>query len=401
MGLFDFFKRKKNQPAPDAAQSAQQPASDAARPAGQPVSGAVQAAPDAKPAASAEQPSAAPAERPEPSAQPAPAQRPEPSAQPASAEQPAQQAEPTTPTREGVFKRLVKGLTRTREGIASKLEQLVGLYPTLDEEFYEDLEAVLLSADVGVPTTMEILDQLRERVKTDRVKDTALVKGMLRDIVSQMMREPAEPEDDRPGILLIVGVNGVGKTTSIGKLAKRFTENGQSVMLAAADTFRAAAIDQLGVWAERACVPMIRHEEGADPASVVFDAIASAKSKKIDVLICDTAGRLHNKKNLMEEMKKIGRVVDREYPEARKEVLLVLDATTGQNAVMQCKAFLEAVEVTGIILTKLDGTAKGGVVLAIRRELGIPVRFVGMGEGIDDMQPFDPEGFAQALFEEV
>ncbi|MGI6201625.1 MAG: signal recognition particle-docking protein FtsY [Christensenellales bacterium] len=387
MGLFDFFKRKKNQPAPDA-----QPSASSAARADEPSAAGAPTADTTQPVSSADEPAPEAPRSAASAAQPAPVERHEPSAQ---------QAEPTPPTREGVFKRLVKGLTRTREGIASKLEQLVGLYPTLDEEFYEDLEAVLLSADVGVPTTMEILDQLRERVKTDRVKDTALVKGMLRDIVSQMMREPDEPEDDRPGILLIVGVNGVGKTTSIGKLAKRFTENGQSVMLAAADTFRAAAIDQLGVWAERAGVPMIRHEEGADPASVVFDAIASAKSKKIDVLICDTAGRLHNKKNLMEEMKKIGRVVDREYPEARKEVLLVLDATTGQNAVMQCKAFLEAVEVTGIILTKLDGTAKGGVVLAIRRELGIPVRFVGMGEGIDDMQPFDPEGFAQALFEEV
>ena len=296
----------------------------------------------------------------------------------------------------GLFAKLKQGLEKTRGG-------LLGLIfgnsdEKINDEFYEELEDALIMADCGFNTTEEILDKLRARIKEERISERGAAKGALVDIIAEHMGEDDEfLSDEGDNVILIVGVNGVGKTTSIGKLASMYKAEGRKPMLAAADTFRAAAAEQLTVWAERADVPIVKHGEGADPAAVVYDAIASYKSRKYDLLICDTAGRLHNKKNLMNELAKIRRVIDRELPEAHVEVLLVLDATTGQNAIAQAKAFGESCGLTGIILTKLDGTAKGGVVVAIKNELGLPIRFIGVGEAIDDLQPFDTRAFAEAL----
>lgn len=300
----------------------------------------------------------------------------------------------------GWFDKLKEGLTKTRNNITEKVEQLLSLTKTIDDELYEELEEILIMADVGVNTTNKIIDLLRKRIKEKKISDAGQVKEHLKDILSEIMGGNAQnvlPEST-PAVYMIVGVNGVGKTTSIGKMANYLKGKGYRVMLAAGDTFRAAAIDQLEVWGNRAGVDVIKHKEGADPAAVIYDAIQSAKARHVDVLICDTAGRLHNKKNLMEELRKINRVVEREYPEAYKQTFLVLDATTGQNALIQAKQFIDVASVNGIILTKLDGTAKGGVVVAINDELSIPVKMIGVGEGMEDLQEFDPKAFVDALF---
>ena len=297
-----------------------------------------------------------------------------------------------------VFQRLKQGLSKTRDSI---LATVFSGRDSIDDEFYEALEEALIMADVGMELTESLLDELRARIKTDRLSKATQAREALRDVLAAHMTTEEEflPETG-PAVLLIVGVNGVGKTTSIGKLAYHYKQQGKRPMLAAADTFRAAAAEQLGIWAERAGVPMVRHGEGADPAAVVFDAIASFKAKGCDLLICDTAGRLHNKKNLMNELEKIRRVIARELPDAPCRVLLVLDATTGQNAIAQAKAFGEAAGLTDVVLTKLDGTAKGGMAIAVKDMLELPVRFVGVGEALDDLQPFDAQAFAAALLGE-
>lgn len=297
-----------------------------------------------------------------------------------------------------IFEKLRQGLSKTRDGFLGKWAQLVQSSNAFDEDFFDGLEEILVSADIGIKTSMDILGSLRQKAQTSKNLDPADIKALLRDIILEMIhQEGAEKNGQQPRVILVVGVNGVGKTTSIAKMAYLFLQSGHRVMLAAADTFRAAASEQLSIWGERIGVPVIRHQEGADPAAVVFDAISSAKAKNVDVLICDTAGRLHNKKNLMDELSKISRVIEREYPEAIFETYLVLDATTGQNALVQAKAFLEISHVSGIILTKLDGTAKGGIVIPIMHELGIPVRYIGVGEQLEDLQKFVPEDFVQAL----
>ncbi|MDY4519037.1 MAG: signal recognition particle-docking protein FtsY [Candidatus Spyradocola sp.] len=299
--------------------------------------------------------------------------------------------------KKGLFARLREGMTKTRESITHAIDQLVGVYKELDDDFYDELEMVLISADVGVKTTEKIIERLKVEVRARREGNPENVRGILKEIVADMMAsEPFAPKS--PAVVLVVGVNGVGKTTTIGKLGCHFKEQGKSVILAAADTFRAAATEQLTIWAERAGVPIVAHGEGADPAAVVFDAVASAKAKKADLLIVDTAGRLHNKAHLMEELKKIRRVIDRDFPEAEVHVLLVLDGTTGQNGVTQARVFRDAVQLSGIILTKLDGTAKGGVVVSIKEELQLPVYFVGVGEAKEDLQVFDAKEYAEAIF---
>lgn len=287
-------------------------------------------------------------------------------------------------------------MQKTREGISRTLDGVVSTFKKIDEDFLEELEEVLVMADVGAVAAGALIEELRKKAKEGKITDTSDVKELLKDIIAEMMADETPVEEDK-SVLLIVGVNGVGKTTSIGKIAHMNAQQGKKVIIAAGDTFRAAAAEQLEEWGRRANVPVIRHQEGADPSAVVFDAIHSAKAKNADMLICDTAGRLQTKKNLMEELKKISRVIEREYPEARCERLLVIDATTGQNAISQVKIFNETVLLDGIILTKLDGTAKGGIVLAIKKELGIPVRFIGVGEKIDDLQPFDAKDFAEAI----
>ena len=299
--------------------------------------------------------------------------------------------------KKGLFARLREGLSKTRGNLTDKVDDLVKETRKIDEDFYEELEDILLLADCGVKATTAIMDELRERVKAGNVKEAAQARDMLKDIMVEQMNIPRPPLK-WPMVMLMVGVNGVGKTTTIGKLALRFQSIGRKVMLCAGDTFRAAAAEQLTVWAERARVPIVKHEEGADPAAVVFDAVKSAKAQDADLLIVDTAGRLHNKKNLMDELNKMRRVIDREYPEADVRCILVLDATTGQNGLAQARAFKEVCEVGGIILTKLDGTAKGGIALAIRQELAVPVWYIGVGEGIDDLQPFAARDFVDALF---
>ncbi len=303
--------------------------------------------------------------------------------------------------KKGFFARLKEGLGKTRKNILGSVDSVLGAFTKIDEDLFEELEEALIMADLGVQTTMDICDNLRKRVKKENVTDPSKIKDMLCEEISAILTEDCEEEFEfkKPTVMLVIGVNGVGKTTTIGKLASVYKKEGKSVMLAAADTFRAAAIDQLMVWGKRCGVDVIRHEENSDPAAVVFDAASAAKNRKTDILICDTAGRLHNKKNLMEELKKISKVIEREYPEANKEVFLVLDATTGQNALQQAKLFKEVSDITGIILTKLDGTAKGGIVVAIKSELKIPVRYIGVGEGIEDLQKFNPESFAKALFD--
>ena len=301
----------------------------------------------------------------------------------------------------GFFDKLKKGLTKTKKAFVSGIDTIFGAYEEVGEDLFDDLEELLVCSDIGAETAMEILDRLRDRVYEDRITVPNVAKIELFDILSDMVgeSEPIIYEKGKMTVILVIGVNGVGKTTSIAKMAYDFKKNGKKVLLAAADTFRAAAIDQLAVWADRAGVELISHSEGSDPAAVVFDAAAAAKKRGTEVLIIDTAGRLHNKKNLMNELEKINRVISRELPEANRETLLVLDATTGQNAVIQAKEFKNAANITGLVLTKLDGTAKGGIVISIRKELGIPVKFVGVGEKIDDLQPFDHNEFIGALFE--
>ena len=302
--------------------------------------------------------------------------------------------------KKGFFRRLVSGLTKTRQNIVSGLDSLFQGFSSIDEEFYEELEEILIMGDLGVKATYEILDDLREKVKEQHIKEPADCKQLLIDSIKAQMQigETAYEFENRKSVVLVIGVNGVGKTTTIGKLAGKLRSDGKKVVIAAADTFRAAAGDQLKEWADRANAEFIGGQEGSDPAAVVYDAVAAAKARKADVLLCDTAGRLHNKKNLMEELKKINRVIEREYPDAYRETLVVLDGTTGQNALSQAKQFAEAAEITGIVLTKMDGTAKGGIVVAIQSELGIPVKYIGVGETIDDLQKFDSDDFVNALF---
>ena len=300
----------------------------------------------------------------------------------------------------GIFDKIREGLKKTRDNISGQITQMVNSFTKIDEELFEELEELLVMGDVGMNTAQYICDQLRKKIKEKGITDPSLIMGELKAIVSEMLQGDNELHaGTKPSIILVIGVNGVGKTTTIGKLASRLKGEGKSVILGAADTFRAAAIEQLEVWADRAGVPLIKHQEGADPAAVVFDTIAAAKARGCDVIICDTAGRLHNKKNLMDELGKISRVIDRELPGCDRETLLVLDAATGQNAVNQAREFQSAAGITGIVLTKLDGTPKGGVVLPIMQDLGLPVKFIGVGEQVDDLQPFDPDAFADALFD--
>ena len=321
-----------------------------------------------------------------------------------------QAAEPEAPAK-GFFARLKEGLSKTTQSFTSKLDNLFKGYKTIDEDIYEELEEILITADVGFETTMRITEELRKRERENKIEEVEKLQEELEDIIEGILvvkdeyseaqagsEETAKVSAKKPRIMVVVGVNGVGKTTSIGKLASQLKNEGNSVMLAAADTFRAAASEQLTIWAQRADVPIVKHGEGADPSAVIFDAIKSAKANNADVLICDTAGRLHNKANLMNELAKIFKIISREYPEAEKEVLLVIDATTGQNAINQAKVFKEAAPLTGLILTKLDGTAKGGVVLGIISELSLPIKYIGVGEKIDDLQKFDARSFARALF---
>ena len=300
----------------------------------------------------------------------------------------------------GFFKRLVTGLTKTRNNIVSSMDSIFHGFSKIDEEFYEELEEVLIMGDLGVKATYAILDDLRKKVKEQHIKEPIECKQLLIDSIKEQMYvgETAYEFEERTSVVLVIGVNGVGKTTTIGKLAGKLRDQNKKVVLAAADTFRAAAGEQLREWANRANADLIGGQEGADPAAIVYDAVAAAKSRNADVLLCDTAGRLHNKKNLMEELKKINRVLEREYPEAYRETLVVLDGTTGQNALAQAKEFSEVADITGIILTKMDGTAKGGIAVAIQAELGIPVKYIGVGESIDDLQKFDSEQFVNALF---
>ena len=299
----------------------------------------------------------------------------------------------------GFLSKLREGLGKTRDALMGGIESVMRSFVKIDEDFLDELEEILITSDVGVGASGEIIEELRERIRDDRIKTREDTMAALREIIAGMIGE-SEPLklDTVPSVILVIGVNGAGKTTSVGKISARLKAEGKKVVVAAADTFRAAAIDQLAVWCERAGVTLIKQSEGSDPAAVVYDAANYARSKGADVLIVDTAGRLHNKKNLMNELAKINRVIDRELPGASRENLLVLDATTGQNAIIQAKEFGEAADITGLVLNKLDGTAKGGIVLSIRRELGLPVKFIGVGEKIDDMQPFDAQEFITALF---
>ena len=302
--------------------------------------------------------------------------------------------------KKGFFGKLVAGLQKTRDNIISGMDSIFSGFSAIDDEFYEEIEETLIMGDLGIQTTMSIVEDLRKKVKEQGIKDPSECKELLMESIRDQMDlgENAYEYENRQSVLLIIGVNGVGKTTSVGKLAGQLKDDGKKVILAAADTFRAAAIEQLTEWANRAGVDIIAQQEGSDPAAVVYDAVAAAKSRHADILICDTAGRLHNKKNLMEELKKINRIIDKEFPEAYRETLVVLDGTTGQNALSQARQFMEVADITGIILTKLDGTAKGGIAVAIQSELGIPVKYVGVGEKIDDLQKFNAGEFVNALF---
>ncbi len=301
-----------------------------------------------------------------------------------------------------LFEKLKSGLSKTKDNLTDKVSEVLNLAIKIDEELYEELEEILITADIGVDTSLDIIERVKNKVKEKKIKDPKEVYTCLKEVLVEALCEGNNKEEISPKtishVMLIIGVNGAGKTTSIGKISAKLKGDGYKVVMAAADTFRAAAIDQLEVWSNRAGVDIIRHQEGSDPGAVVFDAIQAAKARKADVLICDTAGRLHNKKNLMNELEKINRIIDREYSEANKETLLVLDATTGQNALQQAKQFTEVCPIDGIILTKLDGTAKGGVVIAIKHQLNIPVKFIGVGEGIEDLQEFNAESFIEALF---
>lgn len=302
-----------------------------------------------------------------------------------------------------IFQKLKDGLTKTRDDIGYKVNDILGNYVTIDEDMMEELEYLLISADVGMETTMELIDRLKNRIREDQVKDPKKVLPLLAEEIEKMMEQSVTQAGleftEDPMVILVIGVNGVGKTTTIGKLAYQLKKEGKSVLIAAGDTFRAAAIEQLETWGDRVDVPVIKHTEGADPAAVIYDGIQAAKARNTDVLICDTAGRLHNKGNLMKELEKIHRVIERDFSEAKKEVLLVLDATTGQNAVSQAKTFNEVTDITGIVLTKLDGTAKGGVVIQLQTQFDIPIKFVGVGEGMEDLQPFVASDFTKALLD--
>lgn len=302
----------------------------------------------------------------------------------------------------GFFDKLKNGLTKTRESIAKQVNNVFSVFVKVDDELFENLEEALIMADIGVETSTYIIEKLRDNVKHKHITDGNLVKEELKSIISEILStlDTTVDTSTTPSVILVIGVNGVGKTTSIGKIASHYKSMGKKVLLAAADTFRAAAIDQLDIWAQRSGCDIIKHQENSDPAAVVFDACTAAKARGADILICDTAGRLHNKKNLMAELAKINRVIERELPDSARETLLVLDATTGQNAVSQAKLFSEAADITGIILTKLDGTARGGIVISIAKEQNVPVKFVGVGEGIDDLQEFNSDDFAKAIFEE-
>ena len=301
----------------------------------------------------------------------------------------------------GFFSKIGQGLKKTRDSLMNSVSSVLKGFTRIDDELFEELEEILVMGDVGANTAAHICQTLREQVKEQGITDPAAIRTLLKGIVSDMLEGGQELTlNTKPSVILVIGVNGVGKTTTIGKMAANFKAQGKKVILGAADTFRAAAIEQLEIWADRAGVDIVKHGQGADPAAVVFDTVSAAKARGADIVICDTAGRLHNKKNLMDELAKIGRIIDRELPDADKEILLVVDATTGQNAVNQAREFKSAAGITGIVLTKLDGTARGGVVLAIREDLQVPVKFIGVGEGIDDLQPFDPAQFAAGLFEE-
>jgi len=299
----------------------------------------------------------------------------------------------------GFFDRLKEGLQKTRKGITEKIDQVLVTLGKIDDELFDELEEILIASDVGIDTTMKIISDLKKKVKEDKVADPQKVKDLLKEELLSILEDEGTELNTAtsPSIIIVIGVNGVGKTTSIGKIANLLKSNGKKVMLAAGDTFRAAAIDQLEIWANRVGVDIIKHSEGSDPAAVMYDAVQAARARKADVLICDTAGRLHTKKNLMEELKKVTRVIERELPGAAREILLVLDATTGQNAISQAKTFGESIDISGIVLTKLDGTAKGGIVIAIKSELDIPVKLIGVGEKMDDLQPFNAEEFVEAL----
>lgn len=303
-------------------------------------------------------------------------------------------------SKKGFFSKLVSGLSKTRNNIVAGIESIFNGFSSIDDEFYEELEEILIMADLGINTTMAIIEQLKSKVKENKIKEPKECKDLLIQSIKEQMKvhETAYEYENRKSIVMLIGVNGVGKTTSVGKLAGQLKDMGKKVIVAAADTFRAAAIEQLTEWSNRAGVEIIAQQEGSDPAAVIYDAVMAAKSRNADVLICDTAGRLHNKKNLMEELRKIDRVITREYPDAHRETLVVVDGTTGQNALAQAKQFNEVADVTGIILTKLDGTAKGGIAIAIQSELGVPVKYIGIGEHIDDLQKFNAEDFVNALF---
>ena len=313
-----------------------------------------------------------------------------------------EEEEATLPQKQGFIKRLFSGLSKTRDQILKGVDDVLSNFKHIDEDLYEELEEALIMADFGVDTTLHIMEKLKAKVKEDKITDPVALKPALQNIITAFLTDQSSEDilnPDGPTVVLVIGVNGVGKTTSIGKMAHLFKSQGKRVLVAAADTFRAAAIEQLNVWTERAGVEIIKHDEGSDAAAVVFDAISAAKSRKADVLICDTAGRLQNKTNLMKELEKISRIIAREYPEAKKEILIVIDATTGQNALQQVKLFKEVADISGIVLTKLDGTAKGGAIVGIYESLKVPVKYIGVGEKIDDLQPFDAEAFAKALFE--
>ncbi len=414
MGLFDKFKRKKHEDEQDEALQQQTEAEQQDIAADADISqeqGEDAAQPSAKAEAEAEIIAQADAAEPEievtaedNSTGEAEGEQEENSHETAEESETAEQAEgeqeENSPKKAGLFEKLKSGLKKTKDGFLGKLELLVNSFTKIDEDFFEELEETLILSDIGAETSCDICDRLRAEVKRTGTTDPAEVKQLLKGIISEMLTGENQLKlDTSPAVIMVIGVNGAGKTTTIGKLAANLKSQGKRVIVAAADTFRAAAIDQLNVWTDRAGVEIVKHSEGSDPAAVVFDAISAAKARGADVVLCDTAGRLHNKKNLMEELKKIARVINRELPEASIETLLVLDATTGQNAVNQAKLFSETAEITGIALTKLDGTAKGGIIIPIKNELGIPVKLVGVGEKIDDLQPFVPADYVNALFE--
>ncbi len=317
------------------------------------------------------------------------------------AELPVEHIEEETQTKTGFFNKILSGLDKTRKNILNSVDNVLKAFVSIDEELFEELEEALIMSDIGVDSSLKIINGVKERVKAERVTEVSKVKQLIVEEITKILTENNEEFSlPNPSVILVIGVNGVGKTTTIGKIASIYKKQGKKVLIAAADTFRAAAIDQLEVWGKRSNIEVIKHQEGADPAAVVYDAVQASKARKIDLLVVDTAGRLHNKKNLMDELSKISRVIAREYEQAHTEVFLVLDATTGQNAMQQAKLFKEAANITGIVLTKLDGTAKGGIVISIKNELNVPVRFIGVGEGIDDLREFDAEEFAKALFAE-